>query len=105
MAEALEQCVTQVAARLAADETSPAVAVSSLAEGLVALQQQFSEARQVPHTGGNRSRSKVHPPVVRNLSRRNPTERFRSLANGMRVPASILVLVEVFKHAWPGVQC
>ena len=87
MADSLEQCISQVAAQLEANEITPAAAVSSLAESLVAVQQKHFEPRQVPHTHPGSRR--VHPPVVRSLSRRNPTERFRRLANGMRVPASI----------------
>ena len=46
----------------------------------------FYVSQAAPRTARPR---KVHPPAARNLSRRNPTERFRRLANGMRVPASI----------------
>ena len=86
MAEAIQKHVLLVAQRLQGNEIDAATAFSSLAEGLVAIQQHYFVPRKESRTAARR---KACPPATRNSHRRNPTLRFRRMANGLRVPPAV----------------
>jgi hypothetical protein len=90
MAKAVEESILQVAEQLRSTAIDTATAISSLAEGLVSIQKHHYVPRNVPGAKVRR----VRPPATRSSHRRSPTERFRRMANGLRVPPAVQKLLK-----------
>ena len=91
MAEAVKNCVESVATQLHTNSIDTSAAFSSLADGLNAIQERFF----VPSSAARRAAArKARPPATRASHRRNPTERVRRLASGLRVSPSVQKLLK-----------
>ena len=82
MAPAVAKCIADIAKKLSDQSITPAAAMTSLAEGLVTVQQShFSQRR--PWSMQRQVRSR------RDLRRRNPTTSFRRAASGVSMPTDV----------------
>ena len=86
MSQAVLDCVREAAGRLDAGTVDAASALSSVADGLVAIQTEFFSPQK--ETGGSRrTRCKTLTPTT--LRHRKPHGPFRRLASGMQVPSAV----------------